>query len=355
MFRVKYLLVLVLFAAPLLIWSKGFWAGIIYTKFLLWGCWALFITRWFLNFFKNGAKAVQEPDMPLMSTVPCASRYDAVEWPKLKIILAGIFVLPGRLVGVFGGIFGGGLVSILNSKINGTGDTSDEQTERFWFWQRLGLYCIARPVIFCAGFTSFNRRKHKVSDFLPGYEKYEEKMANVRAPIKICNHVTIIDVFFHLVHFQDTPCFLAMESVANFPIVGFVAKVIQTVFTKRGDEASKAWTLDRITERCKWVLEGKNFPPMLIYPEGGINNGKDLMNFKRGAFGDEVPLKIFMVETWALKGGQEPSWNLLGELETLILLLTGYYGITIHEFDNFDPLYSVEKRGLKPGHEDNWK
>jgi hypothetical protein len=134
-----------------------------------------------------------------------------------------------------------------------------------------------------------------------------------------------------------------------------VAKVIQTVFTKRGDEASKVWTLDRITERCKWVLEGKNFPPMLIYPEGGINNGKDLMNFKRGAFGDEVPLKIFMVDTWALKGGQEPSWNCLGELQTLSLLLTGYYGITIHEFDNFDPLYSVEKRGLKPGHEDNWK
>ena len=133
-----------------------------------------------------------------------------------------------------------------------------------------------------------------------------------------------------------------------------MAKVIQTVFTKRGDEASKVWTLDRITERCKWVLEGKNFPPMLIYPEGTINNGGDLMNFKRGAFGDEVPLKIFMVETWALKGGQEPSWNLLSELESLILLLTGYYGITIHEFDNFDPLYSVAKRGLKPGHEDNW-
>ncbi len=26
-----------------------------------------------------------------------------------------------------------------------------------------------------------------------------------------------------------------------------------------------------------------------------------------------------------------------------------------YEFDNFDPLYSVEKRGLTPGHEDNWK
>lgn len=213
-------MVAVLFAAPLLIWSKGFWTGIIYTKFLLWGCWAIFITRWLLNFFKNGAKAVQEPDMPLMSTVPCASRYDAVEWPKLKIILAGIFVLPGRLIGVFCGVFGGGLVSIVNSKINGTGHPSDEQTERFWFWQRLGLYCIARPVIFWAGFTRFNRRKHKVSDFLPGYEKYEEKMANVRAPINICNHLTLIDVFFHLAHFEDVPCFLAMESVANFPIIG---------------------------------------------------------------------------------------------------------------------------------------
>jgi len=35
--------------------------------------------------------------------------------------------------------------------------------------------------------------------------------------------------------------------------------------------------------------------------------------------------------------------------------MTGHYEITIHEFDNFDPMYSILKRGLTPGDEKNWE
>jgi len=100
-----------------------------------------------------------------------------------------------------------------------------------------------------------------------------------------------------------------MASVEHMPIVGYVAKIIQTVFVKRGDAASAQWTLERITERCKFIMDGHDFPPMLIYPEGTINNGNDLMHFKKGAFADEMPLKVFYAETRGKKG-TEPSWNL---------------------------------------------
>ena len=101
-------------------------------------------------------------------------------------------------------------------------------------------------------------------------------------------------------------------------------------------------------------MDGHNFPPMLIYPEGTINNGIDLMHFKKGAFTDCMPLKIFYAETWGKKG-TEPTWNLLTELESMFLLFTGHYGITIHEFDNFDPNYSLQKRGITMKDDKAWE
>lgn len=236
---------------PILPWFLSFWTAFLVTKAGLWVCWALFITRWFNDFFKNGPRAIREPDMPTMSTIPCASRYDAVSWPKMSMYLQGIFMFPMRLAKVVFWIVMGGFSSFINRQINGIGALSDEQTPRFWFWQRACMYLISRPIIFAGGFTNFNRRQHKVSDFLADYTKFEEKLADKTAPIQVCNHFTLIDVFFHLVNFRGIPSFLAMESVGSMPIVGYVAKIIQTVFVKRGNAASAQWTLDRITERCK--------------------------------------------------------------------------------------------------------
>lgn len=339
---------------PILPWFVSFWTAFLVTKAGLWICWALYITRWFNNFFNNGPRAIREPDMPLMSTIPCASRYDGVSWPKISIYLQGIFLFPARLVKILGWIVVGGITSFINRQINGIGELGDEQTSRFWWWQRACMYLISRPIIFTAGFTNFSRKQHKVSDFLADYIKYEEKLAGRRAPIQICNHFSLIDVFFHLSNFNGLPCFLAMESVANMPVIGYVAKIIQAVFVKRGDPKSAQWTLDRITERCKLIMDGHDFPAMLIYPEGTINNGVDLMHFKKGAFADGMPLKIFYAETWGKKG-TEPTWNLLTELESMFLLFTGHYGITIHEFDNFDPSYSLEKRGITIQDDNAWE
>jgi len=135
--------------------------------------------------------------MVTMSTIPCASRYDAVSWPKLEIYLQAIFLLPIRIFKIVLCIIMGGTLSFINRQINGTGELHDEQTSRFWFWQRVGMYLISRPIVFLAGFTNFKRKQHKVSDFLADYGKFEARLAGKRAPIQICNHFTIIDVFFH--------------------------------------------------------------------------------------------------------------------------------------------------------------
>ena len=43
-------------------------------------------------------------------------------------------------------------------------------------------------------------------------------------------------------------------------------------------------------------MKGKNFPPILIYPEGTTGNNKCIMNFKRGAFEPMMPIKAYCLD-----------------------------------------------------------
>ena len=48
-----------------------------------------------------------------------------------------------------------------------------------------------------------------------------------------------------------------------------------------------------IKQRCDFIMEGKKFSPILIFPEGTTTNGKYIISFKRGAFAHMFPVKIF--------------------------------------------------------------
>jgi 1-acyl-sn-glycerol-3-phosphate acyltransferase len=182
---------------------------------------------------------------------------------------------------------------------------------------------------------------------LPGYEKYEKAQAGRAAPIQICNHSTIFDECYLLTN-GLTPGFLAKDEIKKLPFVGKIAECMQGIFVKRGSEESKQWTLDQIALRIKNILAGKKFPPMAIYPEGTTNNGTDLMHFKRGAFMNEAPLKIYGFQISS--PDVNPTWNLLTMAEVLFLQMSRYdYALTLHEFDNFDPMYTINTHGLTPG------
>jgi lysophosphatidylcholine acyltransferase/lyso-PAF acetyltransferase len=42
-------------------------------------------------------------------------------------------------------------------------------------------------------------------------------------------------------------------------------------------------------------MQGKNFPPIVIYPEGTTTNGKHIISFKKGAFEAFFPIKMFLL------------------------------------------------------------
>ena len=51
--------------------------------------------------------------------------------------------------------------------------------------------------------------------------------------------------------------------------------------------------MELIKQRCDFIMEGKKFPPILIFPEGTTTTGNYRISFKKGAFAHMFPVKIF--------------------------------------------------------------
>ena len=62
-----------------------------------------------------------------------------------------------------------------------------------------------------------------------------------------------------------------------------MATAVGCLFIDRSNKEQKVSMMSQISEMQK-ACEKKEFPPLIIYPEGGTTNGKSLINFKKGAF-----------------------------------------------------------------------
>ena len=64
-----------------------------------------------------------------------------------------------------------------------------------------------------------------------------------------------------------------------------ISKALGCIFISRGgtpEELQKV--VDQINERQVKIEETNEFPPFMVFPEGGTSNGTCLLPFKRGAF-----------------------------------------------------------------------
>lgn len=82
------------------------------------------------------------------------------------------------------------------------------------------------------------------------------------------------------------PSALSNDGVAKMPIIGTLARALQTIFVDRHAKDSKAAALAAIKHR----VDTPGFPPILIFPEGTTVNGKALIQFRVGAFACGKPV-----------------------------------------------------------------
>jgi len=92
----------------------------------------------------------------------------------------------------------------------------------------------------------------------------------------VSNHISWLDI--HVINTMKPVVFVAKADVANWPIFGWIAKMIGTIFVKR----EKLSDLKRVIKDIKLKLQTQQ--PVCIFPEGTSSDGRQLLEFRSNLF-----------------------------------------------------------------------
>jgi len=115
-----------------------------------------------------------------------------------------------------------------------------------------------------------------------GYRKEE------RASIITATHASYIDILGLLIHYF--PSFIAKDDVLKFPGIGMASVALQCIYVSRSNKESKKQLFNQLNQRQQDVLTGDG-NMLLIFPEASTSNNKTIVQFKKGAFYNLLPVK----------------------------------------------------------------
>eukprot|EP01116_Phalansterium_solitarium_P008168 TRINITY_DN2157_c0_g1_i2.p1 TRINITY_DN2157_c0_g1~~TRINITY_DN2157_c0_g1_i2.p1 ORF type:complete len:512 (-),score=222.57 TRINITY_DN2157_c0_g1_i2:124-1659(-) len=125
-----------------------------------------------------------------------------------------------------------------------------------------------------------------------------------QAPIVVANHTTFVDVYWMFYAYGACP--VAKEAVGRIPLVGFLARTLQTVFVSRTDSQSRSETQDAIKLRAT----EPGWPQIMLFPEGTCENNTALITYRLGAFQPGLPVQpVALNYRWR---HFDPSWVAYG-------------------------------------------
>jgi len=91
------------------------------------------------------------------------------------------------------------------------------------------------------------------------------------AKLWVANHISWLDI---IALGSQLPCqFIAKGDVADWPVIGYLAQGIGTLFVKRGDASQTSTTAELMLWRFR---QGKR---LLLFPEGTTTNGERVLRF----------------------------------------------------------------------------
>lgn len=126
--------------------------------------------------------------------------------------------------------------------------------------------------------------------------------------------------------------FMAMAEVRRWPFIGWIAMAMDTVFVDRQDKEDRKQAREEAADN----LRAQTYPPLALFPEGGIGVGDVLLPFRYGAFEIAVDVGLpfmpavihynrFDVVAWFKKEGLFPAvWRLAthtGPIEAQLVAL----------------------------------
>jgi 1-acyl-sn-glycerol-3-phosphate acyltransferase len=116
------------------------------------------------------------------------------------------------------------------------------------------------------------------------------------------NHISWIDI--HVINAFKPHYFVAKSEVASWPIFGWMAKQLGTLFIERGKSNS-------IRNMVQEIAEQLNQKALCIFPEGTSTDGKQVAPFKSNLFEAaitaEAPVYSLAIQYFDLKTGQKTT------------------------------------------------
>ncbi len=115
--------------------------------------------------------------------------------------------------------------------------------------------------------------------------------------IFVGNHRSYLDPAVVLRDVEALP--VAKAEVADWPLIGYGAKVTGIMFVKRDSKTSRASTLDAMRKTLQMGF------PVLVYPEGTTHTMPHTMEFRGGGFGlavkEQVPVVPMAIEYFDMR------------------------------------------------------
>lgn len=299
-----------------------------YIFLILYCFYAYKITRWLHHSLNGPLSYFYKVDLLPENRKPFA-RLDRAKWSHFEFYFCAIFLLPWRMAFMVIFTIAYYLIHKICDKIWGP---KNEQTPvQREIIRRGGIF--ARLILFCAGFYWISHKKAKIADYLPDYRT----PGNKKACIIVSNHYSWLDIYYYI-SCKHCPSFLSKDEVRKYPFIGIIAIGLQSLFVDRNNRTDKEAIISTIRERTSLIKSGKNYPKILIFPEGTTTNGKYMISFKKGAFVTMDPIKIICLKyherTFAL------SYDVIGDIYCLVFPFCQFYNrLTVTEFDVFDPEY----------------
>ncbi len=128
------------------------------------------------------------------------------------------------------------------------------------------------------------------------------------ARLIVSNHRAVTDIPVLLTHFGGSV--LSRADLAGWPILGWAARAADTIFVERDQKTSRSNAVKVIREH---LAKGGT---VIIFPEGTVQPGDELLPFRRGAFAAAQGLDVEIVPV-GLAYPPEAEWVEEGFLDHL--------------------------------------
>ena len=161
----------------------------------------------------------------------------------------------------------------------------------------------------------------------------------------VANHLSWIDIV--VMAGATGTAFVAKDSLAKAPVIGWLATLNNTVFIARADRLSVAAQVDAI----RAAIEQRQ--PITVFPEGTTSNGQGLLPFKASLFAVMTPPPRPMLVQPVLLDyradavdvawvGDEPG----GANALKMLRRRKSFAVTVHFLDPFDPAALPDRKAI---------